>query len=94
VRAILQVRYTIQSSAGTGTQVSTVVQSEHIQSLCYQTESLYGTLGLSNAAPTPFSLSAPSAYSHMKMSYSLERVNRASLYNPRGSNTLVSPTRT
>ena len=83
VKDILEVRYTLRSSAGAGTQVSTVVQSEHIQLLCYPTESLPDTLGLSNAASTPFSLSAPSAYSHMKMSYSLERANRASLHNPR-----------
>ena len=90
---ILEVRYTLRSSADAGTQVSTVVQSEHIRPPCYASESLSDTLGLSNAVPTPFSLCAPSAYSHMNMSFTLERVNRASLYNPRGSSTLVSSTR-
>ena len=60
------VRYTLQSSADAGTQVSTVVQSEHIISPCYASESLIDTLGLINAPPTPFSPSAVSAGSHMK----------------------------
>ena len=63
---MLNDRYTLPSSPGAGSQTGSLVQSELLPMPCFSTESLLHLLGPSNAAPTPFSASAVSAFTLMK----------------------------
>ena len=91
---MLTYRYTLQSSPRADRPTKLVAWSELVPTHPYASENRLHLDGVSNETPTPFSPSAVSAFSHMKVGFTLMRVNTVSLQNHRGSPTRVSPTRT
>ena len=91
---MLPYRYSRQSSPRVDRPTKLVAWSELMPMHCYASENPLHLHGVSNATPTPFSLSAASAISRMKTSFTLIRVNMVSLQNDHGSPIRVSITRT